>query len=64
MIRKRPELDTINPAGSVRPALEKPSHMEQPLSKNIENYIMDTEEMFSPQPNMSIYSRVRRILKK
>lgn len=59
MIRKRPELDTENPPGQIISS----RHMEQPLSKNIEDFLMDTEELFTPQPTMSIHFRVRRILK-
>ncbi len=42
--RKRPELDTTNPPGQI---VNRPSHMEQPLVKSVQDYC-DTEEMFSP----------------
>jgi hypothetical protein len=44
MIRKRPELDTVNPPGQIRP-----SHLEKPLKDNIQDFL-DSEELFSPSP--------------
>ena len=48
MIKRRPELDTENPPGQI---INRPpsSHMEKPLNKLIDDFIMDSEEMFSPE---------------
>jgi hypothetical protein len=50
MIRKSPQYDTENPPGQIVNPI-KPSHLEKPLEQNIKDFLVDTEEMFTPVPD-------------
>jgi hypothetical protein len=53
MIRKSPQHDTENPPGQIVNPI-KPSHLEKPLEQNIKDFLVDTEEMFTPEERATV----------
>lgn len=65
MIRKRPELDTVNPPGQIVNPIPASKLYKSPHGGYTGEIpqVYDTEEMFAPtSPDMSQHSRVRRLL--